>query len=43
MQIQMSNFSQVLASLVFASVSEFWFSGFSRHTKHKLITAVTAF
>ena len=43
MQIQMSNFSQVPASLVFAAISEFWFSGFSRHTIHKLITAVTAF
>ena len=43
MQIQMSSFSQVPASLVFAVTSEFWFSGFSRHTIHKLITAVTAF
>ena len=43
MQIQMGNFSQVPASLVFATISEFWFSGFSRHNKHKLITAVTTF
>ena len=43
MQIQMSNFSQVPASLVFAAISEFWFSGFSRRTKHKLTAAVTAF
>ena len=43
MQIQMSSFSQVPASFVFAVTSEFWFSGFSRHTIHKLITAVTAF
>ena len=42
MQIQMSNFSQVPASLVFAAISEFWFSGFFRHTIHKLRTAVTA-
>ena len=40
----MSNFSQI--PLVFAAISEFWFSGFSRHTIHELIqklTAVTAF
>ena len=43
MQIEMSNFIQVPASLVFAAVSEFWFSGFSRFTIYKLTTAVTAF
>ena len=42
-QIEMSNFIKVPASLVFAAISEFWFSGFSRHTIYKLITAVTAF
>ena len=42
-QIQMSNFIQVPALLVFAAISGSWFSGFSRHTIHKLITAVTAF
>ena len=39
----MSNFNQVPASLVFASISEFRFSGFSRFTMYKLTTAVTAF
>ena len=43
MQSQMSNFIQVTASIVFAAISEFWFSGFSRHTIFKLITGVTAF
>ena len=43
MQIQMSNFSQVPASLVFAAISKFLFSEFSGHTIYKLITAVTAF
>ena len=37
-QIEMSNFIQVPASLVFATISEFWFSGFSRLTIYKLIT-----
>ena len=37
MQIQISNFIQVPASLEFATISEF-----SRHTIHKLITAVTS-
>ena len=32
MQIQMSNFMQVPASLEVAVVSEFWFLGFSTHT-----------
>ena len=43
MQTEMSNFIQVPASLVFAAISEFWFSGFSRFTTYKLTTAVTAF
>ena len=43
MQIQMSNLIQVPASLLLAAISEFWFSGLSRHTIYKLITAVTAF
>ena len=43
MQIQMSNFIQVPASLEFAAISEFWFLGFSRHTIFKLITAAKAF
>ena len=30
MQIEMSSFIQVTASLVFAAISEFWFSGFPR-------------
>ena len=38
-QIQMSNFSQVPASPVFAAISEFCFSGFSRLTIYKLIRA----
>ena len=42
-QIEMNNFSQVPASLVFAVISEFWFLGFSRATIYKLIKAVTAF
>ena len=42
-EIQMSDFIQVPTSLVFAVISEFWFSGFSRHTICKLITAATAF
>ena len=33
----------VPTSLVFAAISEFGFSGFSRHTIYKLIIAVTAF
>ena len=32
MQVEMSNFIQVLASLLLAAISEFWFSGFSRLT-----------
>ena len=36
-QIEMSNFIQVPASLVFATISEFWFLGFSRLTIYKLI------
>ena len=43
MQIEMSDFIQVPASLVFAAISEFRFSGFSKFTIHKLATAVTAF
>ena len=43
MQIQMRNLSQGTAWLVFVAISEFSFSGFSRHTKHKLITTVIAF
>ena len=43
MQIQMRNISQGTAWLVFVAISEFSFSGFSRHTKHKLITTVIAF
>ena len=43
MQIEMSNFSQVPASLVFAAISEFWFSGFSKPIMYKLIKATTAF
>ena len=42
-KLKMSNFIKVPASLVFAAISEFWFSGFSRHTIYKLITALTAF
>ena len=42
-QIEMNNFSQVSVSLVFAAILEFWFSGFSRLTIYKLITAITAF
>ena len=43
MQIEMSSFIQVPASLVFTTISEFWFSGFSRLTTYNLITALTAF
>ena len=43
MQTKMSNFIQVPASLVFAAISEFRFSEFSRFTIYKLTTAVTAF
>ena len=43
MQVQMSNFIQVLASLVLAATLEFSFSGFSRYTIYKLNAAVTAF
>ena len=43
MQIEMSNFIQVPALLVFVAISKFWFSGFSRLTIYKLITAITAF
>ena len=42
-QIQLSNFIQVPASLVFAAISEFWFLGFSTHTIYKLITAAKEF
>ena len=42
-QIEMNNFSQVSVSLVFAAILEFWFSGFSRLTIYKPITAITAF
>ena len=42
-QIEMSNFIKVPASLVFAAISEFWFSGFSRFTMYKLTTAATAY
>ena len=42
-QIEMSNFIKVPASLVFAAISEFWFLGFSKFTMHKLTIAVTAF
>ena len=34
---------KVPASLVFAAISESWFSGFSRFAMYKLTTAVTAF
>ena len=43
MKIEMSNFIQVPASLVFTAISEFRFSGFSRFTIYKLTTAVTSF
>ena len=39
----MSNFIQVPALLAFVAISKFWFSGFSRLTIYKLITAITAF
>ena len=42
-EIETSTFIKVPASLVFATISEFWFSGFSRFTMYKLTTAVTAF
>ena len=42
-QIETSNFIQVQASLVFAVISAFWFSGFSRFTIYKLITIAIAF
>ena len=43
-QIEMSNFIQGPVSLKFAATSEFWFSGFSRITIHKLlVTAVSTF
>ena len=42
MQIEMSSFIQVPTSLVFATISEFWFSGFIRLTIYNLITALTA-
>ena len=38
----MSHFNKVPASLVFAAISEFWFSGFSRFIVYKLTTAATA-
>ena len=41
MQIKWSNFIQVPASLAFAAISEFWFSGFSRLTIYKLIASYT--
>ena len=37
MQIEMSSFIQIPASLVFAAISEFWFSGFSGFTIYNLI------
>ena len=43
MQIELSNFIQLPASLVFAVILGFWFSGFSKFTIYKLTTAVTAF
>ena len=42
-QIEMSNFIQVPASLAFAAISEFLFLGFSRFVMKKLTAAVTAF
>ena len=39
-QIEMSNFIKVPASIVF---TELWFSEFSRFTMYKMATAVTAF
>ena len=41
--VQMSNFSQVPALLVFVAISEFWFSGLSKLIIYKLIKATTAF
>ena len=43
MQVQMSNFIHVPASLVLAATLEFSFSGFFRYAIHKLNAAVTAF
>ena len=40
-QIQSCNFIKVPASLVFAAISEFCFTGFSRPTIYKLITSST--
>ena len=40
---EMSNFTQVPASLVFAAISEFRFSGFFKLIIYKLIKATTAF
>ena len=42
-KVEMSNFSQLPASLVFAAISEFRFSGFSKLIIYKLIKATTAF
>ena len=42
-KVEMSNFTQVPASLVFAAISEFRFSGFSKLIIYKLIKATTAF
>ena len=42
MQIEMSSFIQVPASLAFAAISEFWYLGFSRLTIYNLITTLTA-
>ena len=41
-KIERSNFIQGPVSLVFAAISEFPFSGFSRFTIYKLIIVVTA-
>ena len=43
MQIEISDFIQVPASLRFVAISEFWFSGFSMFTIYKLTTVVTVF
>ena len=42
-QIEMNNFIQVPASLVFAAISEYWFSWYSRLIMIKLMTEATAF
>ena len=42
-KVEMSNFSQVPVSLVFAAISEFRLSGFSKLIIYKLIKATTAF